>query len=96
MVLCDDQGTFCFAAFLGLHEPNEPEEIELLAISRVLQLYVSMGISKILVKSDCLLIIKLCNEERPKNSRFGVLVSKLRIFKVASQSAFYNICKKRT
>lgn len=72
VVLRDDQGSFRFGACLGLHEANELEETELMAIFRELQLCASMGISKILVESNCLLMVNLCNKENPQNSRFGV------------------------
>lgn len=78
MVLHNDQRAFCFSACVGLHEVNELIEIELMAILRELQLCASMGISKLLVESNYLLMIKLCNKENAKNSKFGVLVSEIK------------------
>lgn len=42
-----------------------------------LQMCVVMDILHLQVESNCILMIDMCNEEAPCNSRFGILVSKI-------------------
>lgn len=77
MVVRNAQGQFCFGASIAIPEAHEPEEIKLLAILRNLQLRTMQGISKIHVESDYLLMVKLCNEKNPLDSRFGVIVDEI-------------------
>lgn len=55
LVLRDDQGSFWFGASIGVHELNEPNEIELLAIFQGLHICSLMGILRLQVECDCLL-----------------------------------------
>ncbi|XP_035545961.1 uncharacterized protein LOC118348444 [Juglans regia] len=57
-VLRDDQGNVLMAASKVENVVEEAEAIELTTIFRGLQLCMSMGISKLLVESDCLLVVE--------------------------------------
>lgn len=78
MVLRDGLGNFRFGASMGMQEVNEPEEVELMSIFRGLQFCAMLGITIIILESDCLLMVKKCNVDDPGNSRLGIVVSEMK------------------
>ncbi|KAF5468867.1 hypothetical protein F2P56_012979 [Juglans regia] len=54
-------------------EVKEPKAVELKAIFRDLQLCVSMGISRIQVESDCLLVVEALEQNTMDGSLLGLL-----------------------
>ncbi|CAI9762880.1 unnamed protein product [Fraxinus pennsylvanica] len=63
IVLRDQTGTVLMAASKGEWEVADPEMIEFLAVLRGLQLVMSMGISRLVIESDCLFVVSQLNDE---------------------------------
>lgn len=57
IVLRDANSEIVMAASKVENAVNDPKAIELLAILRGLQLCANMGIQKLIIKSDCLLVV---------------------------------------
>lgn len=76
-----------FRCLSGTPRGERAQRNRIMAILRGLQLHASINISKLLVESDYLLMVKVCYEENAQNSRFGILVSKIRTFRVTLLNA---------
>lgn len=57
-ILRDENGKVVMATSKAEVEVFAPEDIELLAVFRALQLCISVGIKKLVIESDCLLMIR--------------------------------------
>lgn len=57
---------------------HESKKIELLVILRGMQLCLAHDFSQIQVKSDCLLMVNLCNNANPIDSRFGIITAEIK------------------
>ncbi|KAF5462687.1 hypothetical protein F2P56_018674 [Juglans regia] len=72
-ILRDDKGKVLMAALKAESEVEEPEAVELIVVLRGLQLCVSMGISRIQVESDCLLVVEALEHNNMAGSLLGLL-----------------------
>ncbi|CAI9783491.1 unnamed protein product [Fraxinus pennsylvanica] len=63
VVLRDQTGTVLMAASKGEREVADPEMIEFPAVLQGLQLVMSMGISRLVIESDCLFVVSQLNDE---------------------------------
>ncbi|XP_042958214.1 uncharacterized protein LOC122293826 [Carya illinoinensis] len=77
-ILRDNLGRVLLAASTAERAVEDPEQIELLALLRGLQFCAGMGINKIEVESDCLLVIEALQQDSMSNSTFGDLYSEIK------------------
>lgn len=71
----DDKGDIVMAASKVENEVDDPEAIELLAMLRGLKLCANMAIHKLIVESDCLLIMGALQEEAASTAMLDALLS---------------------
>ncbi|XP_041009383.1 uncharacterized protein LOC121253437 [Juglans microcarpa x Juglans regia] len=73
-VLRDEKGDVLMAVSKSEHELHEPASVELLAMLRGLQFILHLGISKVVLKSDYLLMVEaLANSEDSLSSQGNLL-----------------------
>ncbi|XP_041004081.1 uncharacterized protein LOC121249435 [Juglans microcarpa x Juglans regia] len=74
VVLRDDKGKLVMPASKIENEVENPSTIELVALLRGLQLIVHLGFSKLVVESDCMLLVQELNKEQDFLSADGNLI----------------------
>ncbi|CAI9773285.1 unnamed protein product [Fraxinus pennsylvanica] len=78
-VLRGQEGKVLMAASKGEREVANPETIEFLAVLRGLQFVLFMGISHLVLESDCLLVVSQLNDaESITLSPWGSIISDIR------------------
>lgn len=78
VILRNAEGNTLFAASLAERGEREPKDIELLAIFRGLQICLRMGIRRIMVESDCLLMIQEYQAKGTLTSILGHLILEIK------------------
>lgn len=78
LVLRDGKGEVALAASKLENDVSDFEAIELLAILRCLQLCANMGIRKLIIKSDCLMVVQVLKKEIELAGMLDSLVNEIR------------------
>ncbi|XP_040990895.1 uncharacterized protein LOC121238111 [Juglans microcarpa x Juglans regia] len=78
-ILRDAQGKVIMSVSKGEWEVEQPEVIEFMAALRGLQLISHMGITHLVLESDCLLVVKELNEASTDQSPQGYIIREIRL-----------------
>ncbi|XP_042958205.1 uncharacterized protein LOC122293812 [Carya illinoinensis] len=78
VVLTNEKGKVLVTVSKAEHELNEPELVELLAMLRGLQFSLHLGLSKIVLESDSLLMLKALSTNEDSLSIQGNLLKEVR------------------
>lgn len=74
VILRDEKKDLMMAASKIENEMNDQEAIEFLAMFRDIQLYAHLDFSKLILESDCMLMVKELQEEAKSFSTLGHLL----------------------
>ncbi|XP_042942894.1 uncharacterized protein LOC122277073 [Carya illinoinensis] len=78
LILRDSTGTVVMAATISETEVNDPSTIELLAILRGMQMCIPLGIPKLMVESDCLMLVNELQSSQAPSSVNSNLVMEVK------------------
>lgn len=74
----DHDASLCFTASIRIPYIQNLETMELLALLCGLQLYLTRGITHLLVKSDCQLMVNVCNSGNFQHLQLGINIGEIR------------------
>ncbi|KAF5445095.1 hypothetical protein F2P56_034173 [Juglans regia] len=86
VIFRDSEGTVLLVASMKESEVGDPAEIEMVAMLRGLQLCIPMGIEKLILESDSLLMVNQMNEDTKPWSLFGNIIKETRQFSTRFKS----------